>query len=231
MALYCAHNIKDEFKRHNIFHWLSCMIYRCYYKISIFLSFRFVRAVPGWTGGVIYANMNNGQRCWTMEGFEGRRAFGVTRLQDETSPWCTSDFSKWSNVNIVKTKLDWIFCNTLRRLKINIAPISAHIHLLFTHKIFHEFEKLFGFFGEGKRIFLSWSIFYSRFFGSFTCISWCNKENIVQYLSSTLFPSDLNFFLTFQCVNKFTWIPNWNKKLMMKILSLSNMLEGKLSFM
>lgn len=99
-----------------------------------------------------------------MEGFEARRAFGVTRLQDETSPWCTSDFSKWSNVNIVKTKLDWIFCNTLRRLKINIAPISAHIHLLFTHKIFHEFEKLFGFFGEGKGIFLSWSIFYSRFF-------------------------------------------------------------------
>lgn len=38
-ALYCAHNIKDEFKRHSIFHWLSLMIYRCYYKISIFFSF------------------------------------------------------------------------------------------------------------------------------------------------------------------------------------------------
>jgi hypothetical protein len=38
MAIYCTHNIKDEFKRHNVFYWLSFLIYRCYYKISIFLK-------------------------------------------------------------------------------------------------------------------------------------------------------------------------------------------------
>lgn len=38
MAIYCAHNLKDEFKRHNVFYWLSFLIYRSYYKISIFFQ-------------------------------------------------------------------------------------------------------------------------------------------------------------------------------------------------